>query len=139
MQSGSPEPGSGAQAGTGLAPNVASALCYVLGLITGIIFILIEKTDQTVRFHAMQSILLSVAWILLSIILNILLAILSFIPVIGPILGVIIGLVLSLGIGLGGFILWLVLIIRAFQGSKLSLPYIGPMAEKYVTTGQLSM
>ena len=48
--------------GTGLAPNVAGALSYVLGLVTGILFVLLER-DRFVRFHAFQSILVSVAWI----------------------------------------------------------------------------
>lgn len=124
----------GAQPGSGLTPNVAGALSYVLGALTGIIFILIEKRDSFVRFHAMQSIFLTVAWIALSILLNILGAILGIVPVIGPIFALIIGLLVSLGIGLGGFILWIMLIVKAYQGQKWKLPYIGDMAEKYAAT-----
>jgi len=118
--------------GTGLTPNVGGALSYVFGLITGVIFLLLEK-DQFVRFHAFQSVLLSVAWIALWIALSILSAILGFIPVLGAILAFIIILILSLGLGLGGFVLWIVLIIKAYQGQRWKLPYIGDMAEGYAT------
>jgi hypothetical protein len=47
-----------AKASTGLEPNVAGLLCYLVGWITGLVFILIEKENQFVRFHAMQSIII---------------------------------------------------------------------------------
>lgn len=131
MQQGSGGPGmSGAQGGTGMAPNVAGALSYVLGLITGIIFVLLEK-DSFVRFHAFQSIVFNVAWIALWIAFTIFSAIVGFIPAVGGILALIIGFIVSLGLGLGGFVLWIVLIIKAYQGQRWKLPYLGDMAERY--------
>ncbi|MBL7684970.1 MAG: hypothetical protein JNK65_02915, partial [Deltaproteobacteria bacterium] len=50
--------GSGSAGGSGLAPNVASLLCYVCSFVTGIIFLLIEKDNKDVRFHAWQAIFL---------------------------------------------------------------------------------
>ncbi|MBM3209575.1 DUF4870 domain-containing protein [Candidatus Shapirobacteria bacterium] len=97
--------------------NTAAALSYVLGLITGIAFLILEKNDKVVRFHASQSIAFSVVSIIGW-------AILSIIPVIG-------WLLLPLW-GLGSFVLWLVLILKAYQGEKFSLPYLGEWAEKQI-------
>ncbi len=125
------EGGAGPEAGTGLPANVAGALSYVLGLITGVVFLLIEK-DRSVRFHAYQSIILSVAWIVFWIAFSIISAILGLIPFLG-FLVFIIGLLMSIVLGLGGFVLWIVLIIKALQGEKWKLPYIGDMAERYAS------
>jgi uncharacterized membrane protein len=98
--------------GTGLPRNTAAALAYVLGWLTGIIFLLIEK-DKFVRFHAMQSIITFG-----------LLTVFSFVPVIGWILSPLVMIV--------GFILWLVLIFKAYQGEEFKLPWIGDFAQKQV-------
>src|ERR1700690_2492012 len=60
-------------AATGMTDNAASALCYVLGLITGILFLVLAPYNQnkTIRFHAFQSIFLNVAWILFWMVFNI--------------------------------------------------------------------
>lgn len=97
-------------AGTGLPKNTAAALSYVLGWLTGIIFLLIEK-DPFVRFHAMQSI---VTFGLLTL--------LSFVPIIGWILSPLVMIV--------GFVLWLVLIFKAYQGEEFKLPWVGEFAKK---------
>ena len=99
--------------GSSLTPNVAGALSYVLGFITGIVFLLTSK-DKFVRFHAMQSIITSVAIMVLNIILGF----------------TIIGLVLVPFLGLGSLALFIVLIIKAYQGEKFKLPVIGEYAEK---------
>ena len=119
--------------GTGLAPNVAGALSYVLGPVTGVVFVLLER-DRFVRFHAFQSILLAVAWIVFWIGFSIIEALLRFTPALA-LLVAIIGLLLSLVLGLGAFILWIALIIRAYQGSRWKLPVIGDMAERYAASG----
>jgi uncharacterized membrane protein len=129
MQQNGGSSASGTQSGTGIAPNVAGALSYVLGFITGIVFLLLEK-DPFVRFHAYQSILLSAAWVVLQIAFSILSSILLQIPFLG-FLVVIIGLLVSLVLGLGMFVLEIMLIIKAFQGQRWKLPFIGDMAEKY--------
>ena len=136
MQSGgdNPNPGdSSGSTGTGLTPNVAGALCYVLGFITGVIFLMLEK-DRFVRFHAYQSIIVSAAWIVFWVAFSILSGILGMIPFLG-ILVVLVGLLLSLGLGLGGFVLFILLIVRAYQGKTWKLPYIGDMAERYANQG----
>lgn len=103
---------------TGLQPNVAGLLCYILGWITGIIFLLLEKDNQFVRFHAIQSIVVFGAVTVVDIVLN-------FIPVVGWILEVIIGIV--------AFILWIVLMIKAYQGQRYKLPVAGDIAEQQTT------
>ena len=101
---------------TGLAENVAGLLCYVLGWVTGLVFILLEQESKFVRFHAIQSIYVFGALTIASIILG-------WIPFIG---GVLAGLISILG-----FILWIVLMIRAYQGVKFKLPWSGNLAEKW--------
>ena len=96
--------------GTGLPKNTAAALAYVLGWLTGIVFLIIEK-DSFVRFHAMQSVVTFGA-----------LTILTLLPVIG---GVLSPLVIILG-----FILWLLLIYKAYQGEEFKLPWLGDWAKK---------
>ena len=111
---------------TGLAPNVAGALAYVLGPITGIAFYILEKNNRFVRFHAAQSITVSVLLIGLSIALSILSTVLAFIPI----LGWIVAILLSLGLALLGFVLWLLLMWKAFSGIEWEVPIAGKFARK---------
>ena len=115
---------------TGLAPNVAGALAYVLGPITGIAFLVLEKENRFVRFHAAQSIVVSVIMIAASIALSILSAILAIVPVLGWLLG----LLLSVGLALLSFILWLVLMYKAFNGEEYELPFAGDLARKLLNS-----
>lgn len=103
-----------------LEENVAGALCYVLGWVTGIIFYIMEKDNKFVRFHAMQSI---IVFLPLSIILGIVQGILLFVPFIGWAISALIGLFM--------FVLWLVLMLKAYQGEKFKLPVVGDIAEKH--------
>ena len=111
---------------TGLAPNVAGALAYLLGPITGILFFLLEKENRFVRYHAAQSITLGLLWIALSVVFSVLSGMLVMVPV----LGWLVALLLSVVFGLGGFFLWLFLMWRAFQGREWESPIAGPMARK---------
>lgn len=104
---------------TGLDENVAALLSYAVGFITGIIFFVIEKDSRYVKFHAMQSILLFGALFVVNIILG-------FIPIIGWILGILIGPLT--------FILWIVMMLLAYQGKLTKLPIIGDIAEKQSQT-----
>lgn len=96
--------------GTGLPKNTAAALAYVLGWLSGLIFLLIEK-DPFVRFHAMQSIITFGA-----------LNIIAVIPFLNVLLGPVVLVV--------GFVLWLVLIFKAYQGEEFKLPFVGDFAKK---------
>jgi len=111
---------------TGMAPNVAAALAYVLGPITGVLFLVLEKESRFVRFHAAQSITVGVVLIALSVALSILSTVLAFIPV----LGWIVAILLSLGLGLGSFMLWIMLMWRAWQGREWETPVAGSFARR---------
>lgn len=112
--------------GTGLPPNIAGSLAYLLGPITGILFLVLERESRFVRFHAAQSIVVSIICIIFSIALSVLSAILGVVPVIGWLLGI----ALSLGMGLAFFALWLVLMFTAFQGKEWEVPLLGVQARR---------
>ena len=114
-------PGGGATA-TGLPQNVAGAVAYLLGPITGILFLVMEKDNRFVRFHAMQSTVVSVAWIAVSIALSFFTAI--------PVLGWIVGILTTFVLGLAGFVLWLFCMWQAFVGNEWEIPVVGPFARK---------
>lgn len=101
---------------SGLEENVAGLLTYVLGFVTGIIFLLIEKDNKFVRFHAMQSIVVFGAFFVLSLVLNV-------VPVIGTIVSILILPPLSL-------IVWIVLMVKSYQGNRYKLPIAGDFSEK---------
>lgn len=90
-----------------LGENIRGALCYVLGFVSGVFFLLTEKENKFVRFHAMQSVVVFLSMTLLMMI---------------PFVGLFIA-PLSL-------ILWLFLMYKAYQGEKYKLPTIGDFAEK---------
>lgn len=108
--------------GSGLPENVAGALSYVLGPLTGVLFFLIDRDRAFVRFHAIQSIAVAVAWIVIWVALTILGVLLNVIPI----LGTIVGILLSLGVGVAGFALWLWLMYQAFQGNRWGVPGLEP-------------
>lgn len=122
-----PEPGEAVPAGTGIAPNMAGALSYFLGALTGVLFLILDRDRPFVRFHAMQSIVLSVAWVGLWIVFSVLSMILGAVPV----LGWIIGLLLSIALGIGGFVLWLYLMYRAYSGDEWEMPMVGEYARRF--------
>jgi uncharacterized membrane protein len=112
----------------GLEENLACALCYVLGLLTGILFLVLAPYNQNrlIRFHAFQSIFLNIAWIAIYIALSIVgIALFSI-----PFLGAMLSIVLHLAAFLGFFILWLMLMYKAYNRERWVLPFIGPLAEK---------
>jgi uncharacterized membrane protein len=110
-------------AAAGMTDNAASALCYVLGLITGILFLVLAPYNQnkTIRFHAFQSIFMSVACIVFSMVFNMI--IFSGLHMFSL-------LFLSPLISLAFFVLWIYMIITAYQGKTVVLPVIGPIAQK---------
>jgi uncharacterized membrane protein len=100
---------------TGLKDNVAGLLCYVLGWISGIVFLILEPNNKIIKFHAIQSIIVFGA-------LTIVTMIFFWIPFIGW--------VISWLIWIFGLILWILLMYRAYQGKKYKLPVAGDLAEK---------
>ena len=115
----------------GLDENVAGALCYVLGFVTGLIFYLVEEENEFVRFHAVQSMLVFGGLFLLNFVFMFAQIFFEFIPFIGWIFSLVIGMIWLL-VGPIALILWIVLIVKAYKGDRFSLPVVGPMAENYV-------
>jgi len=105
-----------AKTSTGIEQNVAGLLCYLLGWVTGLIFILLEKENSFVRFHAMQSIIVFGFFTIVTTVLGI-------IPVLGWIIAWLLGVL--------AFILWIVLMVKAYQGEQYKLPWAGDLAEKW--------
>ena len=116
-----------ASSGGGLADNVAGMLAYIT-IIPPILFLLIEPYNKNkfIRFHCFQHLFLIAGFFVAWIGLMILSIVLAFIPVLGHI----VAFLLWLGLGLGGFILFILLLVKAYQGQKWKIPYIGDMAEK---------
>jgi len=110
---------------SGLQPNVAGALCYLVGFITGIFFLVLDpyKRNQFVRFHAFQAIFLSVAWFAVYFVLAI------FLAIVPGILWRMVWLLHSL-LDLGFFLLWLLLMYEAYNKEEFKLPVIGELAAK---------
>jgi uncharacterized membrane protein len=111
-----------------MTENVAAALCYLVGLITGVLFLVLEpyNKNKTIRFHAFQSIFLNVAWVAAWIVVSILsIALLA----VGS-LGLMLMSLLHLVLGLGFLVLWAFLMYKAYNNEKFVLPIIGPLAEK---------
>ena len=118
----SPPPPAAAQ--PGLDRNMASALCYLLGLITGIVFLVLEpyNRDKTIRFHAFQSIFLNLAIFVCAFALTIV----AYMPFLGLLFTFVLGFLLPLAC----IALWIILMFKAYNGERLVLPIIGPLAEK---------
>jgi uncharacterized membrane protein len=96
---------------TGLEENVAGFFCYLLGFVSGIVFLVVEKESSFVKFHARQS---TVTFLILLVIF----LIFWWIPVIGFLL-----LIAILG-------LWLFLMVKALQGERYLLPIVGELMDK---------
>jgi len=106
---------------TGLEENVAGLLCYVVGWVSGLIFILLENENKFVRFHAMQSII-----------------VFGFFSAMGIVFGWIPGFSLFIWplVGALSFVLWIVLMVKAYQGVMFKLPVTGDLAEKWSSQQQ---
>ncbi len=104
----------GQKSSTGLEENVAGFLCYLLGFITGIIFLVVEKKSDFVKFHARQSTLTFLSLFVISLIIG-------MIPVIG---------LLVYPLWILSLILWLLLMIKALRGERYALPVVGKRAEE---------
>jgi uncharacterized membrane protein len=96
---------------TGLEENVAGFFCYILGFVSGIVFLVVEKESSFVKFHARQS---TVTFLILLVIF----LVFWWIPVIGFLLLIAI------------LVLWLFLMIKALQGERYLLPIVGQMVEE---------
>jgi uncharacterized membrane protein len=111
-----------------LSNELAGALCYLVAIISGVLFLLLApyNRNREVRFHAFQSIFLSIAWILVWSIWAALSTISGELSLVGGLLAGSVAVML----GWGFVILWLLLVLQTYRGQKMVLPIIGPLAEK---------
>jgi uncharacterized membrane protein len=105
-----------------ISPNLAGLLAYLAGWFSGLIILLLEKEHAEVRFHAAQSILVTVALVAVSFVGGVL----SAIPLIGPFIAIIVTLLTAFG----GLALWIYLLIQGFRLNHVELPVVGAYAVK---------
>ena len=98
--------------------NIIGAFAYLFGFLTGIFFLLVEKKSKFVRFHAMQSTVLTGGYFVLNFVIG-------YIPVVN-----VLWLVISVPLGLALLVLWFYLMYQAYQGKEYKLPVVGDIAEK---------
>lgn len=100
---------------TGLDANVAALICYLVGFLSGLVFFLIEKENKFVRFHALQSLITFLAFA----VVNVLISALVFTELAVPVLSV------------AELVLWIFLMVKAYQGEQFKLPVVGDLAAKH--------
>jgi uncharacterized membrane protein len=99
----------------GVTENLEALFCYVLGWITGLVFLLLEQKHGFVRFHALQSLVTFLG-----------LFIISFVAGLIPVLGILVNLVLfPLGV-----VLWIILMVKSYKGERYKLPVVGDFVEQ---------
>jgi uncharacterized membrane protein len=108
----------GERSSTGLDANLAAALAYLAGFVTGVLMLIVEKESRFVRFHAMQSTVVFVAVLVVSVALN-------SIPLLGAFL-------YAFLLFPAVVIVWLVLMFKAYNGEMFKLPMAGDFAEKQI-------
>ena len=104
-----------AKSSTGLSKETAGALSYVVGPVTGVIFLVLEK-NSFVRFHAMQSIVLFISLFVLQWVFALTIILLPLVPFLSVL----------------GFVLWLLLIYKAWQGEEWEVPIVGKYARQLI-------
>lgn len=113
--------------GSGLTDNVAGLLVYLIGILA-IVFLLIEPYNKNrfVRFHCFQCLFFWAAWIVSFIVMMVLSFVLGMVPVVG---GILIFL-LWMALWLGAVVVWILLMVKAYQNQMWKLPFIGELAAK---------
>lgn len=104
--------------------NLVAAISYLLGFITGIVILLVEKNDKFIRFHAMQSTLTFGALFIINFVIGLIFGSIA-------IIGVLATLVSTL-ISLASIVVWIVSMVKAFQGQMFKWPIVGDIAERQV-------
>ncbi|MGM0602404.1 MAG: DUF4870 domain-containing protein [Bacillota bacterium] len=102
----------------GIDQNLEALLCYVLGWVTGIVFLFLEKENEYVRFHAMQSLVTFLALFIITLVIG-------WIPILGWLISFLFSIL--------GLVLWLILMIKAYKGESYKLPYVGDFSEEQLS------
>ena len=108
--------------------NLASALCYLLLGATGLLFLVLEPYNRKrdIRFHAFQSIFYTGALAVCWVVVIVAGMILAYIPWVG---GIVAGLIFAT-MFVGAFVVWILLMYKAYINKPVLLPWIGSMAQK---------
>ncbi|MCR4325093.1 MAG: DUF4870 domain-containing protein [Candidatus Curtissbacteria bacterium] len=104
--------------------NFVAALSYFLGFITGVVILLVEKDDKFIRFHAMQSTVVFGFFFILNILIGIIFGNLSFLGFLATVINTLISIAV--------IIVWIVSMIKAYQGQIYKWPWAGDFAERQV-------
>ena len=104
--------------------NLVAALAYFLGFITGIVILLVEKEDKFIRFHAMQSTIVSGSFFVINLVIGIAFGNLTFLSFLAVIFNALIWVLI--------LVVWIVSMIRAYGGQMFKWPIAGDLAEKQV-------
>lgn len=105
------------ESSTNLEENIAAFLCYLAVFVTGIIFIVLEKKNKFVRFHAMQSTIFFISiWIIQYIV--------DYVPFVGWLLSILLSFF--------GFIMWIIFMVKAYQHEYFKFPIVGQIAEDFL-------
>ena len=99
---------------SGFDANVAAALSYLVGFVSGLVFLLVEKDNKFVRFHAMQSTLFFIGIVIIDVVLQVI-----------PILGALVVIFLLIPLSA---VVWLLMMYKAYQGEDYKLPLVGQWA-----------
>jgi uncharacterized membrane protein len=112
-----PAPMGGAGA-VGSNKKTYSILAYVLGWVTGLIFLFVGKDDPDVKWNAANSVVFFGG-------LSIIITVLGLIPLVG---------LLSFPLLIVGFVYWIIFLVQGVQGNgeRISAPGLGPYINKYV-------
>ena len=114
---GTPQENPSRKTSLGLDENIEGLLAYLLGFVSGIILLLVEKESDFVRFHAMQSTIIFLPlWIAIKIF--------SYIPLLGWIIADLLGLI--------SLVVWIVGMVKAYQGERYKFPIAGDLAEQWL-------
>lgn len=114
----------GKKTSLGLNENVEAFLAYLLGWLTGIVFLVLEKESEFVKFHAMQSTIAFIGFTVISIIFSFPL---QFIPILGILVALIDWLIWIVAL-----ITWIICLVKAYKGERFKLPIVGNWAERAV-------
>ncbi len=117
-----------AQTTLGISEKWERTLAYVFGWVSGLILLIVEQRNQTVRRHAAQSVVVFGTLSLIGLVLALVAGVFGAIPFIGPVLGAFFGLILGI-VKAVGFVLWIALMIMAFFSSKTL--FTGPRYERF--------
>jgi uncharacterized membrane protein len=112
-----------------LAPNIAAGLACLFSLVGGIIFLVLEKRSQFVRYWAMQSVFLGGLGLALSIMFRIAAMLLGYLPFVGWLL-VILFSILHLVLSLALFVVYVITVVKAFSNQEWDIPWLGKLARQ---------